>query len=260
VQEGQASRLAGAGTWVAGPLSGFLNSTFTLILFHMLGYLLFQYQEELGFASDFQEGVEADTENRRDRSARLDADIDMNLKDGNYDRVLGMLKEALKRDRNDPRRLEQLYRLTTARGQTDELMRYHPRLLEWLASRNDSDGMVALLGELDKAAPGFRLDDPELTVTCARTLYQQGHYRRALKLLQDFHKRFPDHEALAPAYILVAQALANGLAQWDKAASFLNFVRRRCPDHPLHRDLDAYLQQVANREPVRGPQARFPLE
>ena len=43
--------------WVAQPLAGFLNSTFTLILFHMLGYLLFQYQEELGFASDLQDEI-----------------------------------------------------------------------------------------------------------------------------------------------------------------------------------------------------------
>ena len=80
--------------WVAQPLAGFLNSTFTLILFHMLGYLLFQYQEELGFASDIQDDTAGQDTHQRDRSARFDADIDMNLKDGNYDRVQNMLREA----------------------------------------------------------------------------------------------------------------------------------------------------------------------
>ncbi|MFU8829417.1 MAG: UbiD family decarboxylase domain-containing protein, partial [Phycisphaerales bacterium] len=40
-------------------MAGFLNSTYTLILFHMLGYLLFEYQEELGFASDLKDDTEA---------------------------------------------------------------------------------------------------------------------------------------------------------------------------------------------------------
>src|SRR5690554_4319859 len=127
--------------WFSQPLSGFLNSTFTLILFNMLGYLLFQYQEELGFASDLQDEPSGEDMHQRDRGARFDADIDMNLKDGNYDRVQGMLKEALKRNRNDPVRIGQLYQLLKARNDTTELYQYHPRILGWLADRNDGDGI-----------------------------------------------------------------------------------------------------------------------
>jgi len=113
--------------WVSQPLSGFLNSTFSLILFNMLGYLLFQYREELGLGAADEEILEAQDNQHRDRSARFDADIDMNLKDGNYDRVQSMLKEALKRDRNNGLRLEQLYRLLMARNDVEELYRNHPQ-------------------------------------------------------------------------------------------------------------------------------------
>ncbi|MBP55632.1 MAG: hypothetical protein CMG88_13880, partial [Marinobacter sp.] len=104
------------------------------------------------------------------------------------------------------------------------------------------------------------LEDPELSVRCARCLYQRGHFKPALKLLQDFHKRFPDSEELAPAYLLVAQALANGLGQWEKASAFLNFVKKRCLNHPLHQQVDVYLQQVEKREPLKGPKASFALQ
>ena len=244
--------------WVSQPLSGFLNSTFSLILFNMLGYLLFQYREELGLGAADEEILEAQDNQHRDRSARFDADIDMNLKDGNYDRVQSMLKEALKRDRNNGLRLEQLYRLLMARNDVEELYRNHPRLLGWLADTNNGDGMVALLERLYKAEPaGFRLDDPELSVRCARVLYLQGHYRMVLRLLQDFHKRFPDSEQLAPAYLLVAQALANGLQQWDKATAFLTFVQKRCSGHPDHAQAGVFLDQAARREPLKGPRADF---
>jgi len=243
--------------WVSQPLAGFLNSTFTLILFNMLGYLLFQYREELGLEAGEEDIAEDQDGHQRDRSARFDADIDMNLKDGNYDRVQSMLKEALKRDRNNGLRLEQLYRLLMARNDLDELYRYHPRLLGWLADTNNGDGIVALFGRLLKADPGFRLDDPELSVRCARILYLRGHYRLTLRLLQDFHKRFPDSDQLAPAYVLVAQALANGLQQWDKASAVLSFVQKRCSGHPLHEQVAVFLEQAAKREPLKGPRASF---
>lgn len=182
----------------------------------MLGYLLFQYQEELGFASDIQDDTAGQDTHQRDRSARFDADIDMNLKDGNYDRVQSMLKEALKRDRDNALRIGQLYQLLTARQDTDELYRYHPRILGWRADRNDGEGIAGVLNTIQKAEPGFKLVDPDLSVRCARALYHRGQFKPALRVLQDFHKRFPDSEQLAPAYLLVAQTLANGLSQWEK--------------------------------------------
>ncbi|MDV2078852.1 hypothetical protein [Marinobacter xestospongiae] len=246
--------------WLAMPLSGFLNSTFTLILFHMLGYLLFQYQEELGFASDLQDDQDQSADNHRDRSQRLDADIDMDLKDGRYDRVQSNLKEALKRNPQDPKRLEQFYRLLCARQDDAELYRYHGRLLGWLADRNDGAGLVDMLDALERVEPGFRIDDPVLAVRCSRSLYQHGSYRRALKQLLDFHKRFPDSDQLATAYILAAQVLANGLKQWEKATAFLGFVKKQCGDHPQAAGLDSYLEQAARREPLKGPKASFTVD
>lgn len=245
--------------WAAQPLAGFLNSTFTLMLFHMLGYLLFQYQEELGFASDIQDEDEGQDTHQRDRSTRFDADLDMNLKDGNYDRAQSLLTEALKKDRDNPVRLEQLYRLLTARNDTAELYRYHPRLLGWLASRRDAGGLEQMVRTLRKVEPDFQLDDPQLTVACAEVLYRGGHCRSALTLIRDFHKRFPDSDQLAPAYLLAAQALANGLQQWDKAIAFLTFIKKRCTGHPLHAQIDTWLDQAANHQPLKGPKASFDL-
>ncbi len=240
---------------LAQVIAGFLNSTFTLVLFHMLGYLLFQYQEELGFASDLQDSPDGDPDGPRDRIRRIDADIDINLKDGNYDRVLVILQDSLQREPANTHRLGQLYRLLSARHDTVELYRYHPRLLGWLASCNDAEGLVELLAILEKLEPGFHLEDAELSVRCARLLYQHGEYRGALRLLRDCHKRFADHEQLAPACLLVAQTLANGLDQWEKATAYLNFIGKRCQGHPIHDQLDTYLAQAASRKPLKSPRA-----
>jgi len=246
--------------WVAQPLAGFLNSTFTLILFHMLGYLLFQYQEELGFAADVQDGEALAQVQSRDRTARLDADIDMNLKDGNYDRVHSMLKEALKRDPDNALRIAQLYKLLIARRNVPELHRYHARILNWLANNNNGEAIAGLVTLLQEAEPTFRLEDPELSLRCAGSMYHRGRFKPALRLLQDFHKRFPDSDQLAPAYLLAAQILANGLNQWEKATAFLTFIQKKCPNHPLHGQIGTCLEQAKKREPLKGPENDFSVE
>lgn len=245
--------------WVSRPLAGFLNSSFTLMLFHMLGYLLFQYQEELGFAADYQDQAEPEDQHQRDRSRRFDADLDINLKDGNYERAQTLLLEQLKREPDNPVRIGQLYKLLVARDDIRSLHATHPRIMAWLAAGNDGDAVAELLLQLQQSDPQFSLQDAELSVVVAGALYRSGHYRLVLKLLQDFHKRFADSQALVPAYLLVAQTLANGLGQWEKAKAFLSFIQRQCPQHPQHSQIQHYLKQAQERQPLRGPKASFNL-
>lgn len=242
---------------ISQPVAGFLNSAFMLIVFHMLGYLIYQYRQELGYDEDSSDDAAEDHHSPRDRSKRIDADIDIYLKNGEYSRVFSILKEALRKDPHNPARLQQMYRLLTAMDDSLELYRHHPRLLAMLSQERDARGLQTLLTVIYREEPLFRLDDPTLTVRCAEVLYQAGEFKSALKLLQDFHKRFPDSDQLAPGYLLVAQVLANGFAQWDKAVSFLTFVQRRCQQHPLHKDIDIWLEQARNQQPLKGPKARF---
>jgi tetratricopeptide (TPR) repeat protein len=241
---------------IAYPLGGFLSSMFIVIVFHMLGYLLFQYQEELGFASDFQEQEEAADPNR-DRSRRVDADIDMNVKEGNYNRVASILEEALKRDPANPNRLSQLYQLSLARHDLETLTRHHAKLLRWMVAFRKPRDMKTLLTLLRQHDPLFQPRDPDLVVACADLLFLQHEPKPALQLLKDFHKRFPDSDQIAPAYILVARILANGFEQWDKATSFLTFAGKSTEDADTKAAIAAYMAQAEKREPLKGPKASF---
>ena len=241
---------------IAFPAIGILASSFFIVASHMLGYLLFQYQEELGFASDYQDEAEPADPNR-DRSRRVDADIDMNLKEGNYNRVAAILEESLKRDPANPNRLGQLYQLALARHDLDALARHHAKLLRWMVAFRKHREMKALLNLLRERDPQFQPQEPELVVACADLLFLQHEPKPALQLLKDFHKRFPDSDQIAPAYILVARILANGFEQWDKAASFLKFANRSARDPETRDAIAAYLTQAENKEPLKGPSASF---
>lgn len=241
--------------WLGQLIAGFVNSYFTLIFFHMLGYLLFQYQGRLGFASDLQDAETEASDVMRDRSKRLDVDMDMALKDGHYDRLQTLLTDALKRQPLHPGYAEKLYLLIRARQDSASLLQQHRRLLPWLRAKGDSQGLAASLKDLQQADPGFALGDPQLAYECAQLLYQEGEFRLVLQLLQDFHKRFPEYENLAGAYLLVAKTLANGLQRFDKAGAFLRFIQQKCSAHPLHRNVEHYLSQARAGQALTDPAA-----
>jgi len=239
--------------WLGQLIAGFTNSYFTLIFFHMLGYLLLQYQGQLGFASDIQETEDPTAAPLRDRSKRLDADLDMALKDGRYDKAETLLLDALKRHPGHTGYTEKLFRLLEARDDHAGLYRQHRRLLPWLLERMDGAAMAFTMAALEKTEPGFRLHDAKLTHDCARLLYQHGNYLLALHQLRDFHKRFPEYDNIADAYLIAAKALANGMRRFDKASAFLRFIQKKCAGHPVHASVEHYLAQAEGKMYLKAP-------
>jgi len=243
---------------LAQPLSGFLGSSFMLILFHMMGYLLYQYQRELGFVST-EDDPDPDAAQRKpdDRSARVDADIDMRLKDGRYREVHSLLQAALKREPHNGKRIDQWFKWLKARDDGEQILRDQTPLLERLARTGRGRELAELMDYLKRLDDNFALTSPGLIVACARTLHRSGDHVRALSLLRDFHKRFPGDEEIAPAYLLAAQILANALHKPDRARSMIEYVAKRCGAHPLSANTDEYLRQIDANELLVIEKASF---
>ena len=232
-------------------LSGAVNSYFTLVLFHLLGYALYQYRDQLGLDAG-AEGADPREHNWSERhpEKRRDADLDMALKDGRYDRAQALILESLRQDPHNRLRLQQLYRLLAARNDKGELLRQRDRLLPWLLEQSAPDMLIDYLKRIAVRKDALELADPNLAFRCAQRLYAVGEHGWVLRLLRDFHKRFPRYPALAEAYLLVAQSLANGFQQWDRAAAFLQFIAKRCPDHPLSGQMGPCLARIRARQPL----------
>lgn len=217
---------------------GFINSYFLMIIFHMLGYVLFQYQEKLGYTAD---EVESLTQaNTVANPGRLDADIDLYLKEGDYTRVKQLILDTLKKNRNDPWRLEQLYRLCSTQKDFDSLRPFLIQILDILLVRTQDQEAINLLKHYYKAMPEYALDDPELSFKLAQVAYHLHDYKVIIRLLKDFHKRYGDYVKIPEAYILLAKTLANGLRMKDKAKAYLGYLVKNYPEHdnqPLFQEM-----------------------
>ncbi len=176
---------------------------------------------------------------------RIDADIDIYLKEGRYDAVISILEQELKKNPNHIVRREQLYKLLWASRNTEKLTKYAQPFLRLFVSNNTPEKSAELLRLLLKHNPAFQLQDPELIFQLTQQLYHQGEYKLILVLVKDMHKRFDTFEKLPDTYLVVVKTLANGLQQWDKATKYLMFIKQKFAAHPSNEKLPEYLATVA---------------
>lgn len=224
--------------------SGFLFSYFMLIIFHMMGYLLFQYQDRLGFAANEHSADDDRTELTSHVGLRHEADIDMALKEGRYEVVLTLLKADLKRQPEHPVRRQQLFQLLWELQDNAQLREYSATFLRLFASQNQGFRIHQLVEQQLKHDADFKIEDPQLLFKVCEILYLQGKYRMIFALCKDLHKRLSGDPILAEIYVLVAKSLANGMQKWDKALQYLGFVQQNFAQHPVNQQVPLYIEQA----------------
>ncbi len=226
------------------PVSGLISSYFTLVIFHMLGYVVFQYQDRLGYCADIQENNLPATLSVSDKLQRLDADIDIALKEGNYEQARGIISEQVAKFPTHKQRLEQLYKLLTAMHDEKTLVQYAQPLARMFIAENKPEMAAQLLRRVWKQSPDYLMQDIELIFMLCRAFYQSGEYKLVIKMSKDLHHRFENNTKVADCYLLLAKTLANGLQQWSKAGNYLSYVKKSFPEHPVQAhmpDLEAAL-------------------
>ncbi len=239
--------------WLGWPAAGVLCGYFLLVFFNMSGYLLFQYQGKVILCGPEMTSTAVPVAAMPgNRSLRIDADIDIQLKEGNYEQVLSLLEDLLRKQPDNQLRREHLFRLLSVMHQVDKLRAHAEDFVRLLTQKNRAQELVDLLKTVQAHNPAFRLEEARLLLGVMELLYQKGEYALMFSLGQDAHKRFPGESQVADVYFLIARALANGLQRWDKALSYLQFIEHEFPAHPIQARMADY-QQMINRRARLDP-------
>ncbi|RMF17097.1 MAG: hypothetical protein D6758_06900 [Gammaproteobacteria bacterium] len=212
----------------AQALMGMSASYFSIVAFHLMGYLLYQYQDRLGFAAD---GDDAEVVAQGPRSdAETLTDVDVRLREGDFMAAAAALAGYVERHRTDGLQIERLFRILQESRDEQALRKYARLFMEYFLSAGQGDSLIALLNRIREQDPAWQPANAELAFQAAEVAYQQGDIRLALWLLKDFHKRYAqDAMVVADALILSARILANHLKNPQKAAAFLKTVQARFP-------------------------------
>ncbi len=244
------------GAVLARTVTGFVTSYFFLVIFHMLGYLLFQYQHRLDSVI-----TAADTGRPLERHVKEDKkfqiEIDIALKEGQYDVAIEALIVQFNRKPHDKLILDRLFKLLMLTQKWDLLDKKSRPVLALLLEAGRIREIRQMLRGLYKQRPEFEVRDPQLAFHLAQSLYHVGEYRLLLRILKDFGNRFKNATQEPEVLELSARTLANGLHNGSKAKMYLQYLAKEFPAHSLADKVPESLQSLEKSGRIPEPIAKF---
>ncbi|WP_020408784.1 DUF4013 domain-containing protein [Hahella ganghwensis] len=242
---------------LAYTVTGFTSSYFMLVIFCMMGYVLFQYQPRLGGAIRTHQLEDPRTEQVKKNEKQSLIEIDIALKDGKYDLAIEALTNLFSRKPHDKVTLDRLFRLLMLTHRWDVLDKKSLPVLKLLVETGRIREIRQMLRGLYTKREKFEVRDPDAAYHIAQSLYHAGDYRLLLRVIQNYSQRFKDAPHQVEVLLLSARALANGLHNGTKARQYLLFLAKNFPEDPHAVQVPELLEHLKKEGRLPDPKVSF---
>ena len=239
--------------WAAGALTGALPGLLAEVVsqawflwglfatFHVMGYVLYQYHEALGFEP---RAHVFDAQRPKGRDQQLIVDAEQLIDAGDAQAALGLLREA-SRERALGFDVHDLYRrLLREHGSADERLSHGRQLVKQMMIEGQIRPALGLLRECLDLDPAFAPMQPEHGTQLAEQASLMGQSALASDLLAALRAAYPK-DPLRPHWALLeAQVLIERLGRDADARAVLNAALPLCEDADLRARLEALLLAI----------------
>ena len=242
--------------WLLLPVVNFVFIYFTLVMFNMMGYCLYQYHHTLGLTVkvDFdaaREDGESDAPETKPRDAVGEA-ITERIAAGD---VKGALDAAYGQQRIEPENLlvqERYHKLLLLDGNPDRLLSHGRSLIALLLRKESGERALQVFKSCRELCADFALDDPGELCKLAQAARRAGDFKLALELVRGFDKRHPRHPDVPAVYLMSAQILSEHFRKDEMASLLLNGLIQKFPEHPLRAEAATYLKVIKRMAALRA--------
>lgn len=228
-------------------LSTFISAYFIVIMFHMMGYAIYQYHEDLGLegVKEYQEAPKAKAV--ANPSDELLVEVNILISEGRIDEAKARLKLAV-RDSADP---EHFSRYQVLGQNSAELGRHGKEYINLLLAKGRKDNALTVFVECADRVPGFALDNAAQALEIAQTAMAQNRSQEAaLRLLESFAERYPRNPKIPAAGLLQAKLLCEYKSDDERAKAILQGLLQDYPEHGLTGEIQQYLQLIGRLQSV----------
>ena len=204
--------------------------------FHLMGYLLYQYHEELGFEPN-RHTQAADVP--RNRESELVAAASAHVRDGDSEGALALLREEM-RERALSLPAHDLYRrLLRTQGNKAELLSHGRSFLHLLMTEKQDRKAIGLARECLDSDPTFAPLDAQDGLRLADRAEQMSQHKLAVDVLIGTARSHPREPAGTEAALRAAQLLRERYDRANDARQLLEFVHANCKNEDRRGQLAA---------------------
>jgi len=226
-------------------LSNFAESFYTIVSYHLMGYVILQYHDRIGYQVDYEDFQDPSNEVHRPQNVDPDLAI-LNvvnplIQDGKLDEAIAQIKEITQNQGIKGVKLsERYYNLLKMRKRTAELLEHGAHHVDILAADNNKNKALKIYVECLKSKPDF-LPGADALFKMGGWLNETGKIKEALNTYDRLVKSYPQNPIVPKAYFRVAQIFHDRLMNAEKSKKMLGALKERYPHHDIIPTVENYL-------------------
>jgi hypothetical protein len=225
---------------------------FTLIIYNMMGYVIFQYHEELGYHvnTDVDRDFESQVNTQPGSRLGVPNEIDVLIKEGRIEDAANRLRQNLAQDVNNIELHEQYHKFLLQTRNIEPLIKHGQEFINFLLYENKISKAATIYKDCWKFSKQINKEisiaDPSKIPDMATTLMAMRAFREAFGLMNGFHKRYPNHPQIPHVFLLTAKLLCEEFNQEQRAMQIITFLQKKYPNHELRPAFDQYATFLNN--------------
>ncbi len=193
---------------LSGVIQSIVTNYYLVVLFHMMGYMIFQYQAELGFSAREHDG------NLREKRSDIEiikSKIEITIKEGNYEDAALLFEKSIKSFSKERYFYSQYFKFLIAielkEKYTIWMIDFIPKYFIFLLKNNLKYEIPEAYKLVIKKDKSYQFNSAELRFDLAKSCFKKGEAKLVVQLLNGLHKQHPNFELISDAYLLMADAL-----------------------------------------------------
>jgi tetratricopeptide (TPR) repeat protein len=229
-------------------LFGFAKSFYTIVSYHLMGYVILQYHEKIGYQVDYEDFSDPDAENfgpqKTDPDAVVLSKATPLIKEGKLDEAIALIKQMTHQQPISGIELsERYYNLLKMRKRTAELLEHGIPHLDLLTAQNQKNKAIAVYTECRTMAANF-LPSANALFKLAGWLNESGKTKAAVAVYNTLAKSYPDNPLVPKAYFRIAQIFHDRLMNKEQAKKALDLLLRKYPNHDIVPQAESFLARI----------------
>ncbi len=231
-------------SWLVLPLLSFVEFYFALITYHMMGYAIYQYHEDLGVhaAVSFEE-AEAKLSPGKAADPVL-AKLNSLIAFGQQEEAIDLLREELRTRWENNELHERYQKLLVAAGKQTDALHHAREFINKLVTEKRLFQALDLCEQCLKIDPEFQQQDSYHVHELAKAAHIGKRQNLAIGLMRRFDKRYPGHPHIPSVYLLSAQILSGHFRMNKEAMQILHALQVKFPDHALASEARRHLEAL----------------
>ncbi len=231
------------------PTLVFIQGFFIIAMYAMMGYLIYQFHEELGFdeVKEFNDSRQTSVKGVSDDD--FINEINILIIEGMQAEVIKRLQKKLQHE-NKLVYFEKLHKLLLIVNRVKEYIPEEERYIKAILNDESRSPIKRYLAALPvyqaclDADRDYYIADDTVVFKLGETAFNNARYDLAIDIFRGFHKRFQTSSNVPRAYFLVAKVMLDFKQSDRQAKQVLNFILTEYPKHELIPEVKEYLQLI----------------